>query len=225
MKHANWTKLLFTLPVLAVALCGTLLFTGCSSEAPNAIEITDDAVVYQGEDVPFARTESVTDNGAASLGSGSGWYTVASTEVGSDGGAVTGGRWTLTVDSDAWDANAFGESVLFTIDERDPGLLDMQLGPDGFLFDKAATLKVDYSGTNVDPDSPNYDGTVPGFFGYDADTGAWEALPGTHDAVAKTFEVSISEITTSDTDPGSSSSSSSGFDFWGRYALFGTPGW
>jgi hypothetical protein len=89
--------------------------------------------------------------------------------------------------------------------ERDPNILDVQFGPHGINFDEEVELRLDYTGTNCDPDSPNYDGSIPSFFYFDPSLQLWVEIPGTDHASEKEYRVDL--------------------EHFSRYGLFGTPGW
>jgi len=105
------------------------------------------------------------------------WKVVCAQEV--DPGQVTsmkGSRYTLTFQS-----QSLLESLLVTIKERDPDIVDVELGPDGSQFYKPVTLTIDYSKTRYDQTQPNYAGRRPNMFWFNPDTQAWVLVPGTDD--------------------------------------------
>ncbi len=115
------------------------------------------------------------------------WYRVGQQVVDPAVGAlVEGGRCDLEVP-----CGATADAMEFSVSMHDPGLLDFELGPHGTTFEQPVEAAVDYSGTNADPDSPNYDGAVPAFFWYDEASGAWVEMPGVVDARNKLVRVKL----------------------------------
>jgi hypothetical protein len=97
---------------------------------------------------------------------------------------VVGSRYTLT-----FDKTSLEELTLITIQERDPGVIDVEFGPDGLTFDAPVLLEIDYSGTAKDRTSPDYNGLPPRLFWYNPDTKGWEVVPGTDDPATGTYRV------------------------------------
>jgi hypothetical protein len=113
------------------------------------------------------------------------WEEVVGEGVDSDnGGTVSGSRYTLT-----FDKSSLKTSAWITIKERDPGVVDVELGPDGLTFESPVLLEISYEGTANDPKSPDYNGLPPRVFWFNPDTGTWKAMPGTDDPGAKTYRV------------------------------------
>jgi hypothetical protein len=204
MRSDKWIRYLSALSGLTGAVLGLLLFTGCASESPISPE--KPSLTFSGENVPFAWAPDRSGERPLSLSGGfDDWHQVASAELGSAGGVLAHGRWTLIVPQNAWNANEFGADALFTMEVRDEDLLDVRFGPYGIAFTEPVTVVIDYSGTNVDPDSPNYDGTFPVFFYYNAEADQWEPFQLINNESAKTVTIELGHFS--------------------RYALLGTPGW
>ena len=116
------------------------------------------------------------------------WYVVASEKVspGEGPAIVTGSRYTITLDR-----GSFQRATTVVMMERDPGKLDVQLFPDGLIFEGGVTLTVDYSGTIYDPSSPTYAWGPVRMGHYDTAAKEWTVLPGTIDTEAKTYTVTL----------------------------------
>lgn len=119
----------------------------------------------------------------------SAWTLVGSKSIGSAGGTVTGGRYTLTIPS-----KALTSTNTITISQLASNILDAEFGPAGLKFSKPVTLVMNYAGTNADPASSNYNGTQPAYFQYNSSTGTWTSIAGTLNTSAKTFTVQISSF-------------------------------
>lgn len=163
---------------LALALTGSLV--GCGQQSPTApiAELGASRIDRSGLD-----QNGVVTGTFSSLG----WNLVASKSIGSAGGTVSGSRYTLT-----FPANALTSSKTITISERSSRILDAEFGPAGLLFSKPVTLVMSYAGTNADPASSSFDGTVPAYFQFDTATMSWKSIAGTLNTSARTFTVQIS---------------------------------
>jgi len=85
--------------------------------------------------------------------------------------------------------------TLVTIHEADPNKVLFQLGPHGILFGTPVTLNISYKGTNADPSSPNFDGSVPELLWLNPQ-GVWEAVPGTNDTVNRIYTAKLAHFST-----------------------------
>ena len=63
---------------------------------------------------------------------------------------VKGGRWTLQ-----FHAGSLSAATPVSVSEASDGTMRVQFGPDGTQFGTAIDLTIDYSGTSLDPTSPN----------------------------------------------------------------------
>lgn len=130
------------------------------------------------------------------------WYLLASAEVKpeDEDKSVGGGRYELT-----FPLGAVRQTTVITISEWDSHVLECEFGPHGIAFDQPVTLRIDYSGTNADPSSSNYDGSLPEFRWLNPETNLWEVLAGTDDPEELEYYVQLTHFS--------------------RYALFGKAGW
>lgn len=113
------------------------------------------------------------------------WSEVAGDQVDAEsGGTVTGSRYTLT-----FDKSSLKTSTWITIKERDSGVVDVELGPDGLKFESPVLLEINYAETANDPKSPDYNGLPPRVFWYNPDEKTWTAMPGTDDPEARVYRV------------------------------------
>lgn len=76
-----------------------------------------------------------------------------------------------------------------TIKERDPGIVAVELGPEGTKFSEPVKLVIDYAGTANDPDSKEFHGYRPQLYWWNPEARIWEEVPGTNDKEAKTCTV------------------------------------
>lgn len=116
------------------------------------------------------------------------WYVVGSAKINPGEGQTTieGSRYTLT-----FSKGAVQRATTVVIMERDPNKLDVQLFPDGSVFDGPVTMTVDYTGTIYDPGSPTYLWGPVRVGRYESATKTWTVLPGTDDTEAKTYTMNL----------------------------------
>jgi len=100
--------------------------------------------------------------------------------------AVTGSRYTLT-----FQPLSLVTSLLVTIRERDFGIVDVELGPDGSLFLQPVTLEIDYHGTEFDRSLPSYSGRQARLFWFDPNSKSWVLVPGTDDPKRCVYTVKL----------------------------------
>ena len=185
MRFKNKTAAL--LPLLMIAL----VWAGCGEDALTPAGTTG----YTADNPPPVLTSSSARTGALSptaVGSGgSSWYTVAQGGVSYEGGEINGGRYELDFPAGAIPN---GYKVLISVKEYDPDVLDIELGPHGIMFGEPVQLTIDYSGTNADPSSDNYDGSLPAMFWYNPDTGVWEELSGENELADREYTVALSHF-------------------------------
>lgn len=72
---------------------------------------------------------------------------------------------------------SLGRDIEFVLSARS-GTLRFELEPHRERFRIPVELTIDYKGTNADPQSSNYDGTVPLLYYYNEYTLVWETVPG-----------------------------------------------
>lgn len=178
------------LGLLAMAIA----WSGCSSRLPSAPEV---------ESAPSSQvTATARDRAAPSgllgglagglLGGGSApadpnWYLVANQWV--PAGSVTavqGGRYKLK-----FYAGSLSQGAQIQVREYNPNVLDFQLDPHGIQFGTPVDLTIDYRGTNVDPLSPNWDGTLPLFLWFNPASSLWEIVPGLNNPLTRTYHVKL----------------------------------
>lgn len=186
-RQTSWKRYLPLLPATLFVL-GVVFLAGCSSEQTTAPEprefFIDNPEVIR---APAAVRPMLSPKGDDDSDS---WTLVAEGEVEDDESTVIqGGRYTLHFPKGAVD-----DEIDVTVHQYDGGILDIELGPHGVQFDRPVMLTVDYSGTNADPDSPNYDGSFPVFYWYVPERDAWLAMFGRDDPSAKTYTVKLSHF-------------------------------
>ena len=196
MKHTNWTKLLSVVPATLMAFV-MVLFTGCASDKMAGPQ------TQGGESSGTLPPALVSPNAATpSVGlSSSGWYEIASAEVEPDDEkTVGGGRYGFY-----FPEGAVSQTTTITISEWDSHVLDVEFGPHGTQFNLPVTLEIDYSSTNADPDSDNYNGAIPAFYWFDQENDVWVEIQGDTDTENLIYTVEL--------------------EHFSRYSLRGTPGW
>jgi hypothetical protein len=99
---------------------------------------------------------------------------------------VKGSRYTLT-----FQPLSLVTSLNVTIRERDAGIVDVELGPDGSAFFKSVTLDIDYRGTEFDRSLPGYSGREPKLFWFNPSTRNWVLVPGTDDPKQSVYSVKL----------------------------------
>ena len=166
--------LTFVLSLLLIAG----FWTGCGQEAMTS---SPGPITYSGDNPPPFLTASGSAGITFVADDSDEWYCVAKAEIEDDGGIVAGSRYQLYFPEDALD-----DDEVITVFEHDPSVLDVQFGPHGVQFDRAVRLRIDYSGTNADPESDNYDGSTPAFFWFDDVNNQWVRLEGKSDT-SRTF--------------------------------------
>lgn len=172
MRMVKRTKLFGSGILLAVLMVGV----GCGTEST----LTD-----PGNPLQEAASSILLDDDDEGLKAT--WYEVAAEEVYAyEAGTVTGSRYTLTLDDKALD-----RSVVITIGERDPDVIDVELGPDGTVFKSLVTLTIDYRGTKNDPSTKFYNGRKAMLFYYNSVAGMWDEVPGTDDPQTRTFTAEL----------------------------------
>lgn len=92
-----------------------------------------------------------------------------------------------------------------TMQEHDPGVLDVQLGPHGVQFGTSVELSVDFAGTAADPGAVIYDQSEPVLYWLNERTNQWEEVPGRTDWAHKRHIVELRHFS--------------------RYVLGGKAGW
>ena len=115
------------------------------------------------------------------------WQLVTSQPV--DAGSrvtVEGSRYTLNFDQ--W---SLSTNLTVTIKERDPGIVDVDLGPEGSTFYDPVRLDIDYRGTEFDRSLPGYTGKQPKLFWFNASTRAWVLVPGEDDPEKSVYSVKL----------------------------------
>ena len=158
--------------VAALAL-GSLAWQGCT---------TDSMITAPGAD----RSGFTTDVRRMPVSDGT-WTVIASQKIEPGNEAtISGSRYTLV-----FSKNAIHNAMTITMSERDHGLVDVKLDPDGTVFEGPVTLKIDYTGTYNDPDSPYYTGLSPRVGRYNPATRAWDILSGSDDPATRTYTVAL----------------------------------
>lgn len=105
--------------------------------------------------------------------------------------ALSGGRYELV-----FPVGAVAQTTNVTLTQPDSARILFELEPHGTQFGTPVVLTIDYTGTNADPDSPSYDGSMPVLFWYNDRTGAWEVVPGVSDVGEKRHIVQLHHFST-----------------------------
>jgi hypothetical protein len=113
------------------------------------------------------------------------WKDVASKDVEpGEATQVTGSRYVLTLDE-----TSVSKRATITIKERSPDVVDVELGPDGMVFESPVLLEIDYAGTANDPDSPDHHGLRPAVFWFNPKAKTWHWVPGFDDEKRRVYSV------------------------------------
>jgi len=173
-------------PALIVA--GALLLAGCSRSLLTA-PATDSATASTNERgiaqvPPPANLLGGVLSGIDKLLN---WTTVVTKLVLKNQVAVvTGHRWSIEFEKGSLTSDA-----LITIQDYDPDVLDVQLGPHGTQFAVPVTLTVDFSNTAADPGAARYDGRTPVLYWLNDQTNTWVEMPGRTDWAQKKLIVQL----------------------------------
>ena len=163
-----------TFALAAVAVAG-LTVAGCSTE--NISTAPNDGYVQTA-----GRNQNSMPSGI--------WHVVASEKFNPGVDAVapplSGSRYTLI-----FSQGSLSNAMTISISERDSKVVDVQLGPDGIVFDAPVTLSIDYTGTPNDPDSPYFTGFAPEVRRFDPSTSGWTDVPGTDNPATKTYTAQL----------------------------------
>jgi hypothetical protein len=99
---------------------------------------------------------------------------------------VSGSRYAVSFES-----GSLFRTIECTVHERHPGVVDVELGPDGDSFGTEVTLRVSYAGTANDPADPSYHGRAPLLFWYNPEAETWVQVLGQDDPRSKTYTVQL----------------------------------
>ena len=172
--------------LLSIATLAALFAAGCgitppSSPRPHASTSTPGSpqrVLHQPGAAP-----PVTATGPA-------WYTVAQKWVYPLRDArVAGSRYDVH-----FLPGSLTAPINARIEEYDPRIVDFQLGPHGTQFLVPVTVSIDYSGTNADPSSPAYDGSLPVLLWLNPSTHLWEIVVGVDDRLTHHYTVVLTHF-------------------------------
>ena len=131
-----------------------------------------------------------TIGGVDTLPASPSWYTVASKTVTPLlGGTLAGSRYQVTVLP-----LALIQTTTISIREYSPSVMDFELLPHGTQFLLPVTVDVDYSGTSLDPASPDYVGGLPVLLWLNTATGRWELVVGVNNPLTKKYTVLLTHF-------------------------------
>ena len=110
--------------------------------------------------------------------------------IGSAGGSVSAGHFTLTIPP-----GALTVPLPIVLTETNVLYEQCSIEPTGTSFKKPVTLTYSYASTSADPASPNYiaGGVLTGEW-FDPSSSAWTAIGGSDDAAAKSFSASMNHL-------------------------------
>jgi len=160
----------------------TPVFTEANPPPFLSVSPADPAVAPAPEPVLSAQGEDT-------IGS---WECLAHAEVkAGEEKTVGGGRYELL-----FREGSLKGTAEISIEEWDSHLLVTRFGPHGIQFGEPVTLTVDYAGTNADPSTENFDGTVPVFWWFNPSNGVWDMISGKNDTKDLTFTVDLKHFST-----------------------------
>lgn len=173
----------------ALALVVTLLGAALSGCGVESTPIDSRQTVYTADNPPPILRAPNLDRG--DFLSDEPWYVVGSGAV-TQGIAqdVLGGNYRLSFHAGSLTV----PQLAATIQERNPGLIDFELGPHGAEFATPVTLTISYAGTNADPASPNFEPGVLEFYYLNPTSSIWERIPGVDDTAARTYTISLAHF-------------------------------
>jgi len=169
--------------------------TDLSSDRPSgrgAVTSAAQAIQTAGRRLPIGKRTlpAGTIGGVDTLPAAPLWYTVASKSVTPLlGGVVAGSRYQVTVLP-----LALTQTTTISIREYSPNVLDFELLPHGTQFLLPVTVDVDYSGTSLDPASPDYVGGLPVLLWLNPWTGRWELVLGVNNPLTKKYTVLLTHF-------------------------------
>ena len=171
--------------VFASALL-TVAGLGCSGRGPT----TPDVGATSGQVSDPGIATAGPEGAASTFQSAPNWYTVASKSVKPlFGGVVAGSRYKVTLPP-----LSLSQTTTIAIREYSPNVIDFELLPHGTQFLLPVTVDVDYSGTSLDPASPDYQGGLPVLLWLNASTGLWELVPGVNNPLTKKYTVLLTHF-------------------------------
>lgn len=197
-------RLLHLLPRLALVAAALGLVYGCGSSSLNAPPPSAPSLVVLPESDPpaFVRTPNAPPPTMVVRAT----PTVINPIVLIDTAVTEIARQVVPIDQDVTllggrcrmliHAGSLGQDTDISIGYWDADFLAFDFKPEGTTFRRAVELCVDLSGTNVDPSSPNFDGTKPKFFWLNKPGGVWEELPGSFDEATMQFKVQLNHFST-----------------------------
>lgn len=172
LRRILGTRSLAAFPLVALALT----WAGCSGPLPTG---------------PAVDVHTTTRD-VQTFGTSHTWYLVANQwVVPNTETSVRGGRYQLD-----FHRGSLAQGAQVTISEYDPDVLEFQLGPHGTVFGTAVDLTINYAGTNVDPLSPNWDGSLPVLLWLNPGTLLWEIVPGINNPLTRTYRVRLAHFST-----------------------------
>ncbi len=158
----------------ALALVALLGLSGCARTLPTA-PVQDVASARDTAPPPPSRLAAPSLGGTVvNLVT---WYPVCQKLVLPDAHTLMrGSRYELT-----FPRGAVSKLELISIQEYDPDVLDVQLGPHGIKFGEPVVLSIDFTGTRADPGAAVYDQSEPVLYWLNEATNRWEEVPGRTD--------------------------------------------
>ncbi|NOT34508.1 MAG: hypothetical protein HOP12_10095 [Candidatus Eisenbacteria bacterium] len=104
---------------------------------------------------------------------------------------VSGGRFKLTFPS-----GAVQQTIDAKLTQPDTSQVLFELEPHGQQFTVPMVLEISYKGTVADPDSPDYDGSVPVLRWFNPGSGVWEEVRGVRDEAERVHIVELRHFST-----------------------------
>jgi len=173
--RSHLSRLGVRLPLLTVLSAILVVCTaGCGSDStPTGVELSD----------------SLIPQVSASIGSR--WDILASVTVepGGDAVVLAGSRYSLAIPP-----GAVSQPLVITLSEAADGDLLFEFSPVGLVLDEDALLRIDYSGTRLDPDSPDYDFSTPQLVVVNGQNVAIEQIEGVDQQRARLFVAPLGQL-------------------------------
>jgi len=174
---------------VALVALAAALWLGCAEEPATAPGPSEPAPPEYTESQPPPFLAGPGDSGVAEPPPDA-WYVVArdSVAAGTDR-RVAGSRYEVHLLP-----GSLSQTTEIAIQEWNPDVIDFQLTPHGIRFLLPVVVTVDYTGTNADPLSPNYDGSLPIFIWLDPGSGIWEIVAGVNYPLTRKYVVTLTHF-------------------------------
>ncbi|MEZ4652392.1 MAG: hypothetical protein R3E12_02000 [Candidatus Eisenbacteria bacterium] len=187
-RRRNTWKRILSLSTVPVTLAGMLILSGCGTNDPASPGASTDASwigdMHQ-DDVALGKGGHGNGNGGSGRVASQAPVHAQQLVNPGLGGEIDTGRYTLIVPP-----GALPSAALYTVDYKNAGIIEVELGPHGAQFNAPVTLRIDLTGTTA---SPNDDITL---YWWDEDSFSWVDVGGTWDPATMTLTTQLDHFCT-----------------------------